>query len=176
MLLVVDFPTTPFDSSLQGCFPSSLVVKVVIFFSVPLSQRSNFYSFITEALWCCALHPSPHFFEDRVLFLLIHLTGVLYHLFNIFSSHQVFFSFLPECCPNSVILVPWLSHYTGVVIFFWFLKLLFHVFQPTRFSNVPCSSFLTECFQLCSSLLYSFFQVVQPFKVLWFHSFVKEAT
>ena len=28
------------------------------------------------------------------------------NLFNIFSSHQVFFSFLPECCPNSAILVP----------------------------------------------------------------------
>ena len=43
-------------------------------------------------------------------------------------------------------------------------------------SNVPCSSFLTECFQLCSSPLYSFFQFIQPLKVLWFHSFVKEAT
>ena len=42
-------------------------------------------------------------------------------------------------------------------------------------SNVPCSSFLTECFQLCSSLLYSFFQFVQPCKVLWFYTFDKEA-
>ena len=37
-------------------------------------------------------------------------------------------------------------------------------------SNVPCSSFLTECFQLCSSLLYSFFQSVQPLKV---HGFTR---
>ena len=41
---------------------------------------------------------------------------------------------------------------------------------------LPCSSFLTECFQLRSSPLHSFFQFVQPLKVLWFHSFVKEAT
>src|SRR4051812_6846914 len=61
--------------------------------------------------------PITSFCEDRVLFLLIHLTGVLYHLFNIFSSHQVFFSFLPECRPNSIILVPWLSQYTGGCIF-----------------------------------------------------------
>ena len=107
------------------------------------------------------------FCQVQILFLPFPI-GVLDHLFNIFSSYQVFFSFLPECCPNSVILVPWLSHYTGGVIFFWFLKLLFHVFQPTRFSNVPCSSFLTECFQLCSSLLYSFFQSVQPLKVRGF--------
>ena len=46
--------------------------------------------------------------------------------------------------------------------------------QPQGFGNVPCSSFLTGCFQLRSSSLYSFFQVVQPLKVLWFHSFVKK--
>ena len=28
--------------------------------------------------------------EDRVLFMLIHLTGVLCHLFKFFSSYQVF--------------------------------------------------------------------------------------
>ena len=31
-------------------------------------------------------------------------------------------------------------------------------------SNVPCSSFLTECFQLCSSPLFSFFHFAQPFQ------------
>ena len=46
---------------LEGYFPTSLVAKVVIFFSVPLSQRSSFYSFVTEAFRCCALHPSPRF-------------------------------------------------------------------------------------------------------------------
>ena len=76
--------------------------------------------------------PITSFCEDHVLFLLIHLTGVLYHLFNIFSSHQVFFSFLLECCPNSVILVPWLSHYTEVVIFFSFVKLLFSCFSTYK--------------------------------------------
>ena len=33
MLFVVDFPSTTLNPTLQGCFPSSLVAKVVIFFS-----------------------------------------------------------------------------------------------------------------------------------------------
>ena len=53
----------------------------------------------------------------------------------------------------------------------YFLVLLVHQnpflmsFKLQGSSNVPCSSFLTECFQLCSSLLYSFFQVDQDRKV-----------
>ena len=43
-------------------------------------------------------------------------------------------------------------------------------------SDVHCSFFRTECLQLRSSSLYTFFQFVQPLKVLQFHSFVKEAT
>ena len=109
------------------------------------------------------------FCQVQILFLSFPI-GVLDHLFNIFSYYQVFFSFLPECFPNSIILVPWLSCYTGGFIFFWFLKLLFLVFQPTRFSNVPCSSFLTECFQLCSSSLFSSFYFAQPLKV---HGFTR---
>ena len=43
---------------LEGCFPNSFVAEVDISFSVPLSQQSNFYSFVPEALWCSALHSS----------------------------------------------------------------------------------------------------------------------
>ena len=39
---------------------------------------------------------------------------------------------------------------------------------------LPCSSFLTECFQLCSSSFYSFFQFVQPLKVHGFTRFSKK--
>ena len=45
VLFVVDFPTTPFNSSLQGCFPSLFVAEVGIFFSILLFQWSIFYSF-----------------------------------------------------------------------------------------------------------------------------------
>ena len=45
-----------------------------------------------------------------------------------------------------------------------------HLFSTGVLSDfdLPCSSFLMECFQLCSSSLYSFFQFVQPLKVLGF--------
>ena len=65
-----------FYSSLQRFFPSWIVVQVGIFFSILLFQWSSFYSFIPESLWCCSLHSSSRF-EDRALFVLIHLTGVL---------------------------------------------------------------------------------------------------
>ena len=45
MLFVVDFPTTPFNSSLQGCFPNSFVAEVGIFFSILLFQWYIFYYF-----------------------------------------------------------------------------------------------------------------------------------
>src|SRR3954471_14681824 len=49
-LIVVDFSNNSVLTFFEGCFPRSFVAEVVIFFSVPLSQRSNFYSFVTEAL------------------------------------------------------------------------------------------------------------------------------
>ena len=60
--------------------------------------------------------------EDRVLFMLIHLTGVLCPLLKFFSSYQVLHLFS-----------------TGVLSEF----------------VLPCFSFLTECFQLRPSLLFS---------------------
>ena len=73
MPFVVDFPTTPFNPSLQGCFPNSIVVGVLISFSVPLSQQFNFYSFVPVALWCCALQ-SGHGTKSSILYL--HSPGV----------------------------------------------------------------------------------------------------
>lgn len=94
------------------------------------------------------------------------------------SSHSVKFclSSQSECCPNYIIFILSLSCFKrSVVIIDLYCSLyisllpeclhvlLVHcitfccVFQPTRFSYVPCSSFITECFQLCSSSLYSLF-------------------
>ena len=45
------FSNNSIQSFFEGCFPSSFVAEIVIFFSVPLSQQSSFYSFVPEALW-----------------------------------------------------------------------------------------------------------------------------
>ena len=123
---VVDFPTTPCNPYLQGCFPSSFVAEVVIFFSVPLSQQSSFYSFVPQALWCCSIQPIISFLSKSMFFpLLIHSTGVLCPLLKFFSSYQV------------------LHLFSSGVLFEFVL---------------PCSSFLTKCFQLRSSPLFFFSQ------------------
>ena len=86
---------------LEGCFPSSFVAEIVIFFSAPLSQQSSFYSFVPEALWCCSFHSSSCFGKIMFFSLLLHLTGVLCHLFKFF--HLIKFCLLPqpECCLKS---------------------------------------------------------------------------
>src|SRR6187401_514727 len=64
---------------------------------------------------------------------------------SIISTCQVLvnsFHFQTECCPNSVILIPWL--YPCSFIFFWFLSSCFMSFNLQGSLNVPCSSFLTE--------------------------------
>ena len=82
-----------------------------------------------------------------------------------------------ECCPNYIIF-PSLSCFNRSVIvidpcrslYISFLPECLHIllihcnpflmsFNLQRSSNVPCSCFLMECFQPCSSSLYSFFQV-----------------
>mgnify|MGYP005815193367 CR=1 FL=1 len=83
--------------------------------------------------------------EDHVLFVLIHLTRVLCHLFKFFHLIKFCLSFQPECCQNYIILI-----HSYLV--------------STRVLPIP------------SCLLYSKFIAFQPLKVLWFHSFVEEAT
>ena len=74
---VVGVPTTPFDPSPKDAFSSSFVTEVGILFSILLFQLSIFYSFVPEASQCCSFHPSFHSVKDHVLFMPIHLTGVL---------------------------------------------------------------------------------------------------
>lgn len=82
---------------------------------------------------------------------------------SILSSCQVLvnsFHLQSECCPNYIILIPSLSCFNRSVV-----------------SIIPLLTGLSsKCFQLWSSSLCTFFQFVQPLKVLWFHSFVKEET
>ena len=71
--------------------------------------------FLPETLWCCSLHSSSHI-EDHVLFVHIHLTEVLCHLFKFFSSYQVLHLFS-----------------TGVLSEFDLPCSLFILFQPEWF-------------------------------------------
>ncbi len=111
--------------------------------------------------------PIIFFCQDHVQFLSF-IVGVLSNLdhpyfFSILFNwsvviidpyHSLYISFLPECL--HVLLVhcnPFLMS-----------------FNLQGSSNVPCSSCLTECFQLCSSSLFSFFHFAQPLKV---HGFTR---
>ena len=101
---------------------------------------------------------------------------MLFFSSSITSSPQLpvnSFHFQTECCPNSVILIPWLYHCS--FIFFWFVSSCFMSFNLQGSHNAPCSSFLTE-FPYSFIAVVFFFHFVQPLKVPWFHSSVKEAT
>ena len=62
---------------LEGCFPSSFVAEVGIFFSILLFQWSSFYSFFRRQCDVTLFDQSSHFLKIMFFFLLIHLTGVL---------------------------------------------------------------------------------------------------
>ena len=86
---VVGVPTIPFNPSPKDAFSGSFVAEVGIVFYIRLSQLSLLYSFVPEALWCCSLQPIFLFCQDRVLFVLILLTGVSCLLFEFFPFCQV---------------------------------------------------------------------------------------
>ena len=99
--------------------------------------------------------------EDRVLFVLIHLTGVLCHLFKFFSSYQVLHLF-------SIGVLSEFDLPCSLFISFqpeWFQFLLVHCTHHSQLCNlqgsngVPCFYFLSQFSQLCSTLLCPFFQV-----------------
>ena len=143
--------------------------------------------------------------EDRVLFVLIHLTGELCHLFNYFSSYQVFLLFFnssggrvllisSSIIPSSQVHVQFLPFTVGV------LPKLYHSYSfLSRFNQSGSNSFLSIVLVIHSfatskvhmvflvSLFYwnalNFVDLdcvilssFQPLKVLWFHSLVEEAT
>ena len=99
--------------------------------------------------------------EDRVLFVLIHLTGVLCHLFKFFSSYQVLHLFSAEVLSEFVLpcslFIPFQPE--------WSQFLLVHCTRHSQLCNlqgshgVPCFYFLPQCSQLCSTPLCSFFQL-----------------
>ena len=114
--------------------------------------------------------------EDRVLFVLIHLTGVSCPLFKFFSSYQVLHLFSTGV----------LSEFDlpcSLIISFqpeWFQFLLVHYTRHSQLCNLQGShgvsrfSFLIECSQFRSTLLCSSFKFSTS-QGSWFHSFVREA-
>ena len=104
--------------------------------------------------------------EDRVLFVLIHLTEVLCHLFKFFSSYQVLHLFSTGVLSEFVLPCSLFISFQPE----WFQFLLVHCARHSQLCNlqgshgVPCFYFLPQCSQLCSTLLCSFFQVFQPLK------------
>ena len=113
--------------------------------------------FLPGAWWCCYLHSSSRLWGP-CSFHANHLTGVLCHLLNFFSSYQVFllvfnssggrvllisssiipssqvhvnsFHFLLECCPNYITLIPSLSCFNRSVVVIDLYRSLYISFQP----------------------------------------------
>ena len=105
-------------------------------------------------------------------------------LVSLRSFHSILFFFRKHCdvarvdpssCFVNIMFFPLLIHLTGVLCpllkFFSSYQVSYHFSTGVLPEFVlPCSSFLTECFQLCSSSLVSFFHFAQPLKV---HGFTR---
>ena len=127
---------------LAGCFTSSFVVEVGIFFSILLFQWSIFYSFFRRHCDVALFNPSSCFVK------------IMFNSFHLQS----------ECCPNYIILIPSLSCFNRNVVSS--AQVLFALSSLASLSTgvlsefvLPRSSFLTECFQLRSSPLCSFLEM-----------------
>ena len=87
---------------------------------------------------------------------------------------------LPSISNRSVVVIDpyrslYISFYRSACMYFLPIATLFLMsFNLQGSSNVPCSSFLMECIQLCSTLLYSFLLFVQPLKVHGFNHWSKK--
>ena len=121
--------------------------------------------------------PITSFYQDHVIFLLIHLTGVLCSHSSSFHLIKSCNSFEPEHCPNLFFLVLCLSRFnqSGFNSFF-FIVLVIHSFATSNVNMVflvsPFYWIALNFVQLYCVILSSF----QPLEVYWFHSLVKEAT
>ena len=112
---VVGFPTTPLYPSQKGAFQAHLWQKLA--FSSPFGYSNDLSSILSSGgivMLLFSLIISN--WEDHVLFVLIHLTGVVHPLFKFFSSYQVLHLFS-----------------TGVLSEFDLPCSLFILFQPEWF-------------------------------------------
>ena len=115
--------------------------------------------------------------EGHVLFMLIHLTGVLcsFQVLPIISSRASLFNRSAVRICSSLFLVYLIS--TRVVpIPSCPLYLSFIALQPPRFTWCSLFLFSTAVLSILFNSVVFFLSTFQPLKVLWFHSLVEEAT
>ena len=140
---------------LASPFNQSVVSSLQVLFIL----SSFAYHFNQSAVWNPS-YPLCHSFNSSG-------GGVLLISSSILSSCQVHVEFFPF----TVGVLPKLHHSffllylvnRSVVVIDSYCSII-HLFLTGVLSEfgLPCSFFLTECFQLCSSSLNSFFQFVQP--------------
>ena len=132
------------------------------------------YSFSCWFFPTTPFDPSP---KDTFSSSFVAEVGIFFYI--LLSQWSIFYFFLPEelcCCSLQPFFLFLLGHCSfraypfnrSVVSFcssFFILSSLSSLFNQnaTRIGS-SFSSFLTECFQLCSSPLFYFFQFVQPFQ------------
>ena len=110
--------------------------------------------------------------------MLIHLTGVLCHLFKFFSSYQVLHLFSTGVLSEFVLPCSLFISFQPQ----WFRFLLVHCARHSQLCNlqgsngVPCFYFSTAVLSIVFNSVVFFLSTFQPLKVLWFHSLVEEAT
>ena len=117
--------------------------------------------FLPGALWCCSRWPIISFSQDHVIFLLIHLTGVLCSHSSSFHLIKFCISFQPECCSNLIFLVPCLSRFNqSGSNSFLSMVLVFHSFATSKVHMVFLVSLFyrsaLNCVQLCYVLSFNF--------------------
>ena len=103
--------------------------------------------------------------------------SIFYSLFRRYCDVSLLTHHLELSGSCSFIAYPFIRSVVDSLLVLLILSSIASLFNGVLPESVPSySSFLTECFQCCSSSLLSFFQFAQPRKVPWFHSLVKEAT
>ena len=92
---------------LEGCFPSSFVAEVGIFFSILLFQLSIFLFFRSGGIVVLFFSPIFLFGQDHVLFSVYPFNrSVVPFLLKFFSPYQVFHLFSTEVLPESALSFP----------------------------------------------------------------------
>ena len=121
--------------------------------------------------------PITSFCKDHVLFLAYPCNRSVVFSFQVLSILSSFpllsTGVLSKLCHSCSLLL----FSTGVLSYsFWSVKLLFHVLQPTRFSQCSLFLFSNGLFAISFISVVLFLLNCSTSQGSWFHSFVKEAT
>ena len=130
---------------------------------------------------CCPnyiiLIPSLSCFNRSVVSIIPLLTGVSSKCFHFAKFIFYSFHFQPECCRNCSL--SFLVHLVSTGVLACSSRPLFSSFialQTPKFTWCSLFLFSTAVLSIVFNSVVFFLSTFQPLKVLWFHSFVKEAT